>query len=96
MAQLRAYYYNGGDMLELVRYQKVELPKAAGCEQEIILSAQIFKSEKNRHGILGKYVDAMTHSISQDTKKKVYSSRPKWIPVPKGTCKKDGNEVKLE
>ena len=27
---------------------------------------------------------------------KVYSSRPKWIPVPKGTCKKDGNEVKLE
>lgn len=47
MAQLRAYYYNGGDMLELVRYQKAELPKAAGCEEEIILSAQRFKSEKN-------------------------------------------------
>ena len=29
MAELRAYYYNKGDMLELVRYQKEELPKAA-------------------------------------------------------------------
>lgn len=29
MAQLRAYYYNGGDILELVRYQKKELP--VGC-----------------------------------------------------------------
>ena len=64
--------------MELVRYQKVELPKAAGCEQEIILLAQIFKSEKNRHGILGKYVDAMTHSISQDTKKKVYFNEYIW------------------
>ena len=78
MAQLRAYYYNGGDMLELVRYQKAELPKAAGCEQEIILSAQIFKSEKSRHGILGKYVDAITHSVSLDTKKKVYFNEHIW------------------
>ena len=48
MAQLRAYYYNRGDMLELVRYQKAEQPKAAGCEQEISLPAQIFQSEKMR------------------------------------------------
>ena len=27
MAELRAYYYNGGDMLELVRYQKEEMEK---------------------------------------------------------------------
>ena len=78
MAQLRAYYYNGGDMLELVRYQKAELPKAAGCEQETILSAQILKSEKSRHGILGKYVDAMTHRVSLDTKKKVYFNEHIW------------------
>ena len=26
MAELRAYYYNGGDMLEVVRYQKEKLP----------------------------------------------------------------------
>ena len=78
MAQLRAYYYNGGDMLELVRYQKAELPKAAGCGQETILSAQILKSEKSRHGILGKYVDAMTHRVSLDTKKKVYFNEHIW------------------
>ena len=78
MAQLRAYYYNGGDMLELVRYQKAELPKAAGCEQGIILSAQMFKNEKNRHGKLGKYVDAMTHRVSSITKKKIYFNEHIW------------------
>ena len=78
MAQLRAYYYNGGDMLELVRYQKAELPKAAGSEQEILLSAQVIKSEKNRHGILGKYVNAMTYRVSLDTKKKVYFNEHIW------------------
>lgn len=78
MAQLRAYYYNGGDMLELVRYQKAELPKAAGSEQEIHLPAQIFQSEKSRHGIVGKYVDAMTHRVSQSTKKKVYFNEHIW------------------
>ena len=46
MAQLLAYYYNGEDMLELVRYQKAELPYAAGCERETILSAQILKNKK--------------------------------------------------
>ena len=78
MAQLRAYYYNGRDMLELVRYQKAELSKAAGCEREIILSTQMLKSEKNRHGILGKYVEAMTHNVSLDTKKKVYFNEHIW------------------
>lgn len=29
MAKLRAYYLNGGDMLELARYQEEELPMAA-------------------------------------------------------------------
>lgn len=78
IAQLRAYYYNGGDMLELVRYQKAELPKAAGYEEEIMLSAKIIKSEKNRHGILGKYVEVMTHSVSRDTKKKIYFNEHIW------------------
>ena len=30
MSQLRAYHLNGGNMLELVRYQEREMPKAAG------------------------------------------------------------------
>ena len=36
MAPLRAYYLNGGNMLELVKYQKKEVPKAAGAELELI------------------------------------------------------------
>lgn len=78
MAQLRAYYYNGGDMLELVRYQKAELPKAAGCEQEMVLPVQIFQSEKSRHGILGKYVESITHSVSLGAKKKIYFNEHIW------------------
>ena len=38
MAQLRAYYLNGGDMLELVRYQEKKLPQAAGAEYDILSS----------------------------------------------------------
>lgn len=78
IAELRAYYCNGGDMLELVRYQKKELPKAAGCENDIIMSSQMLKAEKNRHGVVGKYVEAMTHSVSLDTKKKVYFNEHIW------------------
>ena len=50
MAKLRAYELNGGDMLELVRYQKRELPKAIGAEYDILSSAEILQSEKSRHG----------------------------------------------
>lgn len=78
MAQLRAYYYNGKDMLELVRYQKQELPQAAGAEKDIILSTQMLRSEKNRNGELGKYIDILTHSVSLDTKKKVYFNEHIW------------------
>lgn len=35
MAELRAYYYNKGDMLELVRYQNEERAKAVGSETVI-------------------------------------------------------------
>lgn len=78
MAQLRAYYYNGGDMLELVRYQKRKLPEAAGSEADILSSVEIIRSEKNRHRELGKYVEAIRHSISLDTKKKVYFNEQIW------------------
>ncbi len=78
MAQLRAYYYNHGDMLELVRYQKEELPKAAGCECDILSSVQILNSEKNSHGLIGKYVEAISHHVSLDTKKKVYFNEHIW------------------
>lgn len=78
MAELRAYYYNGGDMLELVRYQKQGLAKAAGAENDIISSTQIQQSEKSRHRELGKYVEAISHSLSIGTKKKVYFNEQIW------------------
>ena len=78
MAQLRAYYFNGGDMLELVRYQKQELPKAAGDEYDILSGTQILVSERNRHGVLGKYMDAISHSLSLHNRKLVYFNSHIW------------------
>ena len=69
MAKLRAYELNGGDMLELVRYQKRELPKAAGSEYEVLSSKEIIHSERNRHGELGKYLDVISHNMSIQNKK---------------------------
>lgn len=78
MSQLRAYYLNGGDMLELVRNQKKELPKAVGAEYDILSSSQIRASEKNRHGELGKYVESISHSLSLQNKKIVYFNAHIW------------------
>lgn len=78
MAQLRAYYFNGGDMLELVRYQKRELPKAVGAEYNILSSKQILASERNRHGELGKYVETISHSMSLQNKKVIYFNSHIW------------------
>ena len=64
MAKLRAYELNGGDMLELVRYQKRDLQKAAGAEYDVLSSTQMIQSEKNRHGELGKYTEYISHSMS--------------------------------
>lgn len=41
-------------MLELVRYQKRELPKVAGAEYDVLNTIDILCAEKNRHGELGK------------------------------------------
>ena len=78
MAKLIAYERNGGDMLELVRYQKRNLPKAAGDEYEILSSVDVIQSEKNRHGELGKYVESISHSISVQNKKIVYFNSHIW------------------
>lgn len=78
MAQLRAYYLNGGKMLELVRSQEKKLPKAAGQEYHILSSSQIITSERNRHGELGKYVESITHSLSVQNKKIVYFNSHIW------------------
>lgn len=78
MAELRAYYLNGGDMLELVRYQKQELPKVAGAEKDILRCHEVVWSEISRHGELGKYMDAITHSMSFDVRKKAWFNGHIW------------------
>ena len=78
MSQLRAYHLNGGDMLELVRYQKKEIPKAVGTEYEVLSSAQLLQSEKNRHGVLGKYTETISHSVSLQNRKIIYFNSHIW------------------
>ena len=78
MAKLRAYELNGGDMLELVRYQKQNLSKAVGATYDVLSSAEMLQSEKNRHGKLGKYVESISHSVSLQNKKIVYFNSHIW------------------
>lgn len=78
MAKLRAYELNGGDMLELVRYQKKDLPKVVGAEYDVLSSTQMIQSEKSRHGNLGKYVDSISHSVSLQNRKIVYFNSYIW------------------
>ena len=53
MAELRAYYYNKGDMLELVRYQKEESETAVGAESVIYSTSQMWSQERKRKRELG-------------------------------------------
>jgi hypothetical protein len=75
MAHLREYYYNGGDMLELAKYQKKKLPLAAGAEEVVLSASQMLRSEHvNRTKTVieyGKYADAMRASISKSTSMKL-------------------------
>lgn len=75
MAHLRAYYYNHGRMLELVRAQKEAKPMAAGAEEVILSCQDILNSEKNsaksvKEKELRKYYDAIQASISLQDRKR--------------------------
>ncbi len=62
MAELRAYYYNGGDMLELVRYQK-RVQKEE--KEEIIYSSnKMWVEERKRQKELGCLADMKTYRIA--------------------------------
>jgi len=78
VAQLCVYEKNRGDMLELVRYQKQKLPKVVGAAYEVLSSVEIQRSEKNRHGELGKYTETISHSLTINSKKKAYFNSQIW------------------
>ena len=71
MGRLKAYFYNGGDMLELAKFQREELKDAAGYEMSYFSPTEVMKSEKNRHYELGKYMAAIQGTLPSEIKKKL-------------------------
>jgi len=73
MARLRVYQKNGGNMLELIRYQHHELPQAAGAE-ELSLPLQDILSKGGRvQTMTEKYAQAISYSIPYPHVKKIAS-----------------------
>ena len=71
MAQLRAYYYNGGTMLDLVRYQKEQEETSIACEEVIYRSNEMFAMERKRKKELGSLAGIPTYSIPYVQIKKI-------------------------
>ena len=71
MAELRAYHYNKGDMLELVRYQKTVLSKAAGCEDVVLSCGEMLLQESKHRQELGVLADIKIYSIPYPHIKKI-------------------------
>ena len=71
MARLRIYRQNKRDILELVRYQKKELPLAVGAEEVIYSAAQIMAAERRNRDRLGELADMPIYSIPYPQIKKI-------------------------
>ena len=76
MAHLLEYYWNGGDMLELAKYQREALPMAAGAE-EVVLSANAkFRAVKSyrtqQQKEYGKYSDSISATLSLEKRKQLW------------------------
>ena len=67
MTHLRAYYWNGGDMLEL-----------AGAENEVLSCESMLRWERQRHNKLGKYIESISHSVSTEVKKYAWFNAHIW------------------
>ena len=78
MAELRAYYYNKGDMLELVRMQKKEIKKAAGTEELCLSACKALSVSQEQHSKLRRYIERISHSVSLDSKKKAWFRSHIW------------------
>lgn len=70
MARLRVYRRNGGDMLTLVRYQKSCQQKAAGAEDEVILSASEVMAGVGKTNDLGKYYEVLQATFAYPQSRK--------------------------
>lgn len=80
MGKLRAYYKNGGNMLELAEHQKQRLPKAAGSESEIFtvpIKSKATTSETSTE--LRKYFDVMQAYVPETAKKYAWLKAHEWL-----------------
>lgn len=73
MSRLRVYEKNGGSMLELVRYQKKELPMAAGCEEIRTSCGTVLYSERKNRKELGIMADIPIYSLPYTQVRKIAS-----------------------
>jgi hypothetical protein len=71
MSRLRIYRQNKGNMLELVRYQKQELPLAAGAEEVIYSAKQMLSAESRNRAKLGELANMPVYSIPYAHIKKI-------------------------
>ena len=71
MARLRVYKKNKGSMLELVRYQKEDLPMAAGSEEIIYSAEKMMQFEAENRKKLGSLADMPLYSIPYTQVKKI-------------------------
>ncbi len=71
MSKLRVYQKNGGNMLELVRFQKQELPMAAGGEEAVYSAAEMIAMENRNRERLGSLADLPIYSIPYPKVRKV-------------------------
>lgn len=67
MSKLRVYYFNGGDMLELVRYQKRAIREKE--EAGILNLRQIINAEKAQRRKLGCFAGIKTYSVGPQISK---------------------------
>lgn len=78
MARLRAYYWNGGDMLELIRAQEKEEKKVVGAESDPISCEEMLRWERQHQHKMGKYIDSISHSVSLNAKKYAWFNGHIW------------------
>ncbi|MBP3735409.1 MAG: ISLre2 family transposase, partial [Lachnospiraceae bacterium] len=74
-SRLRIYRQNKGNMLELVRYQKEKLPKAASAEEMVLSSSQVMRKAGELRKEYGNLVDIPTYSIPYPQIRKIAAIR---------------------
>lgn len=72
IAQLRIYWKNGGDMLEIVRCQKEERITEKTEEEKYFSSSEIIAWEKKHSKANGKYIEALQASINSQISAKIF------------------------